>query len=267
MPIDCALKVRNLTQAEFDERDALVMRCAYASQNALGRLCDERVYENDLARRLRAEGFTSIHTQVPVEVTQDGFIKTYRLDLVADDAVYELKTTGAFVPEHDAQALHYAMVLDVNHAKLLNFRPGRVQGRLRFNALLADCRHTLTWETGSWRSLSAQCEALKVRIGALLKDWGAGLELKLYEEALMHFCGGEAQCVRRVPLMLDGVELGSHAFALHADGLCFLATAFTSDFEAQQTHISRLLALTCLRAVQWINFNHTTIQLRTIQRA
>jgi hypothetical protein len=57
MPITSQVRFRNLTPAEFDERDAVVMRCAYASQNALGRLCDERVYENDLAGRLRAEGF------------------------------------------------------------------------------------------------------------------------------------------------------------------------------------------------------------------
>ena len=122
---------------EFDERDAIVMRCAYAAQNALGRLCDERVYENDLARRLRAEGFACVHTQVPVTVTHDGFAKEYRLDLVADDALYELKTTSAFAPDHQTQALHYAMLLDINHTKLLNFRPEKVLGRLRFNAFLA----------------------------------------------------------------------------------------------------------------------------------
>jgi GxxExxY protein len=92
MPISCPLRIRNLDQAEFDERDARVMRCAYAVQNALGRLCDERIYENELARRLRAHGFSSVHTQVPITVTHDGFVKEYRIDLVADDALYELKT-------------------------------------------------------------------------------------------------------------------------------------------------------------------------------
>ncbi len=265
MPINCQLRIRNLAQSEFDERDAIVMRCAYAAQNALGRLCDERVYENDLARRLRAQGFSSVHTQIPVHATHDGFEKEYRLDLIADDALYELKTVSAFVPQNDAQALHYAMMLDVNHVKLLNFRPGKVQGRLKFNTFLAGERNHISWEEEQWRSMSPQCDALKLRTRALVDDWGACLEVRLYEEALIHFCGGEAQCVRRVPIALDGVELGSHAAQFHAEGLCFLATAFTSEIDAQRSHIRRLLALTGQRAFQWINFNHTTVQLNTIE--
>jgi hypothetical protein len=56
MPILHNAPVRFLTDAQFDELDEVVMRCAYASQNKLGRLCEEAVYENDLAARLRAEG-------------------------------------------------------------------------------------------------------------------------------------------------------------------------------------------------------------------
>lgn len=264
MPIDLPLKIRNLTQAEFDERDTIVMRCAYAAQNALGRLCDEHVYENDLARRLRATGFSSVHTQVSATVTHEGFRKEYRLDLLADDALYELKTVNSFVPEHDAQVLHYAMLADINHAKLLNLRPAKVQGRLRFNVLLGGKRRRLIWEDRSWEALSPECDALGARLKALLKDWGTGLELPLYEQALVHFCGGVARCLRRIPIILDGSELGTQAVHMHAEGLCFLATAFTSELDTQESHIRRLLALTGLRAIQWINFNHGVIRLVTI---
>lgn len=265
MPVTCPLAIRNLTQSEFDECDAVVMRCAYASQNALGRLCDERVYENDLALRLRAEGFASVHTQVPVTVRHDGFEKVYRLDLVANDALYELKTVSAFVPQHDAQVLHYAMLMNVNHVKLLTFHTARVQGRLRINALLSPQRFRVIWDDKSWRALSPQCEALKQRTRDLMADWGAGLEFRLYEEALVHFCGGEAKCLRRVPVVRDGVELGSHTIQGHADGLFFLVTAFADGLDAQRSHIKRLLALTGQRAVQWINLNHTTVQFITIE--
>ena len=265
MPIACPLKIRNLTQPEFDERDAMVMRCAYAAQNALGRLCDERVYENDLARRLRADGFKSVQTQVPVTVAHDGFAKEYRIDLVADNALYELKTVNAFVPQHDAQGLHYAMLLDLNHAKLLNFRTGKVQGKLLFNALLGEKRRHVRWETRAWLALSPECERLEHRLRDLLEDWGACLEARLYEEALIHFCGGEMRCVRRIPVVLDGVELGSHAVLSHAERLFFLVTAFTTELEVQRNHIRRLLALTGQRAVQWVNLNRTTVQMETIQ--
>lgn len=264
MPIACPIQIRNLTPSEFDERDDVVMRCAYAAQNALGRLCDERVYENDLAMRLRAEGFKSIHTQVPVMVTHDGFAKEYRLDLVADDALYELKTVSAFAPPHDAQALHYAMLTNINHAKLVNFRTGKVQGRLLFNVLVDDRRRVACVEDADWSSLSPQCEVLRGRLRSLLADWGGGLDWRLYEEALVHFCGGETRCVRRIPVCLEGVELGSHAVNSHADGLFFLVTTFTESLEIQRRHIARLLALTRMRAIQWINLNHTTAQLQTI---
>lgn len=265
MPITSQSKLCNLTQAEFDERDAIVMRCAYAAQNALGRLCDERVYENELARRLRAEGFKSVLTQVPVSVTHDGFAKEYRLDLVADDALYELKTVSSFVLQHDAQALHYAMLENVSHAKLLNFRPERVQGQLKFNAFLETKRRSVAWEDAGWISLSPQCEVLQRRVRTLVEDWGACLEVKLYEEVLVHFCGGEAQCVRRIPVALAGVELGNHPVLMHGENVCFLVTAFTAGIEGQRSHIKRLLALTRLRGIQWINFDHTIIQIQTMR--
>ena len=265
MPITCPLFMQNLTQPEFDERDAIVMRCAYAAQNALGRLCDERVYENDLALRLSAEGFKAVHTQVPVTVTHDSFEKILRLDLIADDALYELKTVAAFAPQHDAQVLHYAMLMAVNHAKLLNFRTGRVQGRLRFNALLPPERHKLLWDDSSWRPLSPQCESLKHRVRALLEDWGGCLDCRLYEEALVHFCGVEAGCLRRVAISRSGVELGSHLVHCHGDDVFFLVTAFSGEISTQQAHIERLLALTNLRGVQWVNLNHLTAQFIALE--
>jgi hypothetical protein len=41
MPIRCPISIRNLSPEEFNERDYLVMRRAFDSQNALGRLCEE----------------------------------------------------------------------------------------------------------------------------------------------------------------------------------------------------------------------------------
>ena len=56
MPIEVRRTIRNLTPSEFDEVDRLVMPLAYAAQNALGRLWDESVYENELAGLLEAAG-------------------------------------------------------------------------------------------------------------------------------------------------------------------------------------------------------------------
>lgn len=263
MPITCPITIRNLTQDEFDDRDRIVMDCAYASQNALGRLCDEHVYENDLALRLRTEGMKNVHTQVPVTVTHDGFEKLYRLDLVAKDALYELKTVAGFVSTHDAQALHYAMLADVNHAKLISFRTAKVQGRLRFNAMTSSQRRQLTWHETEWRPLSSECSTLYERLRHLLQDWGSYLETNLYEEALIHFLGGEAKVMRRVPVVRDGFELGSHALNSHAAGLCFIVTCLTEP-AAHRPHLRRLLTLTGMEAIQWFNLNRGVVECVTI---
>ena len=263
MPIVCPIPVRNLTKPEFDERDSIVMRCAYDSQNALGRLCDERVYENDLARRLRAEGFREVHSQVPITLSHRSFYKEYRLDLLADDALYELKTTTAFTSEHDAQILHYAMLLSVNHGKLLNFRSTRVQGRLRFNAVTTVARHLITCDVTRWQPLSLRCTDLMQHTKALLDDWGSFLDFRLYEEALVYHFGGEGQASIRSPLTLDGIQLGTHRFCLHDTNTSFMVTGFP-DVEKHSRHVDRLLILSDFNAMQWLNFYHETIRFQTL---
>lgn len=264
MPISLPITIRNLTQPEFDERDRVVMRCAYDTQNELGRLCDERVYENDLALRLRSGGMKDVHTQVPVTLTHDSFEKVYRLDLVADDALYELKAVMELVGAHDAQAFHYAMLADVSQVKLLNFRPAKVQGRLRFNALTREARRRMQWETWHHRPLSRACRVLEERLRSMMSDWGGFLDNRLYEEALIHFSGGEGRVVRRVPVFRDEHELGSHAVNQHAEGLCFVVPAF-SDARPQQPHYERLLQLSGLRGMQWFNLNHATVECVTLE--
>ena len=75
MPIERSICIQNVSKEVFDVRDKIVMRCAYDAQNALGRLCDEKVYETDLTRRLRAVDFRKVHTQVPVRVVHGDFQK------------------------------------------------------------------------------------------------------------------------------------------------------------------------------------------------
>ncbi|MBM4089232.1 MAG: GxxExxY protein [Planctomycetes bacterium] len=262
MPIHCP-QIRDLTQPEFDAVDKVVMRHAYACQNALGRLCNEGVYEHDLALRLCEEGH-DVHTQVPITVSHRSFEKMYRLDLVCDHAVYDAKTVQAFVGEHDAQVLHYAMLLDIRHVKLLNFRTDRVQGRLRFNALTTDKRHRFRVDTREWRPLSDQCEPLRQYMENLLTDWGVFLDSRLYEDALVHSCGGEAQCVRRIDLARSGNLIGTHRVQQHSGGLFFTVSSVTSGVAAYQSHLQRLLQLTGLRGLQWINLCHHDIQFVTL---
>jgi hypothetical protein len=76
MPIHRTLELTDISDAEFDRVDYAVMQHAYAIQNEFGRLFDERIYENELALRLRADGFI-VHTQVPLKVVHGSFTKVY----------------------------------------------------------------------------------------------------------------------------------------------------------------------------------------------
>ena len=69
MPINCRLKLHSVSDADFEATDWVVMGSAFASQNELGRLCDERVYEKDIVARLRARGITDVFTQEPIVVS------------------------------------------------------------------------------------------------------------------------------------------------------------------------------------------------------
>ena len=263
MPITCMLKLRNTTDEEFRRIDDAVMRHAYASQNKFGRLFDERIYENDLAVRLRFDGF-DVHTQVPVAVTHSSFEKTYYLDLVVDHMLYELKVVSQLLAEHQAQVLHYAMLNDVQRAKLLNFRSARVEGWLQYNPMTEALRHQPKWITREWKAATPGCERLLTHVTDIVQDWGTHLDSRLYHEAIIHHFVGELECLQRVPVMQQGRLLGTHLIHRHAMDHCFVVTAIHRDVDEHRRHLQCQVENLEVKAMQWINFNHSDIEFTTL---
>ncbi|WP_395741580.1 GxxExxY protein [Prosthecobacter sp.] len=261
MPIKCAISIDNLTRDEFIRRDELVMDCAYAAQNKLGRLCDERVYENELADRLRTAGVKDVATQVPLYVTHGPFTKEYRLDLVADHAVYELKTVTQFTRAHDAQLFNYAMCLGIRCIKLINFRGNNVDGKLRIMSVTAPERHAAKISTNDWQPLSPRCQLLKQHLTGLVDDLGGFLEASLYEEALSCILAAPET---RLTVTSNGIELGTHATRMLADHIAFYVSGLTENIPRHRPHLQRLLATLPLKAIHWINFNRQEITLTTL---
>lgn len=72
--------------------------------------------------------------------------------------------------------------------------------------------------------------------------------------------------LRPVPLSRDGILLGNQTFLLLAPDVAFRMTAVTECRSNIEAHLRRSLALTPLQALQWINFNHATIDLVTLFR-
>jgi GxxExxY protein len=264
MPIESPMRFERVPDTVFDSIDRSVMDCAYAAQNKLGRLCDERVYENDVAARLRAQGFIDVHTQLPLTVTHRTFRKLYLIDLVVNGIVYELKVADCFVPANDVQVIHYAALLGLDRIKLVNFGAACVQGALRRCPFARIDRWRVTVNRSRWQALTEACAVLAADAEACLRDWGGFLEGRLFEEALVWFNGGQEVCVRRLPVTCDGHLLGSHQTALHAEDVGFVVTALAVGVAAHEDQLRRLLEALPIRAWQWINVHHAEMSLVTL---
>ena len=226
------------------------MACCFASQNHLGRLCDERVYENDVAARIRAQGIADLHTQVPVTVSEN-----VSAGPCCEGIIYELKTVAAFAADHEAQAIHYAALTATDRVKLINFRSSRVDGWLLRSPLWRVNRREFAVNRTRWKSLSEPCEVVLSHLTALLGDWGAFLEAGLYEEALVHVAGGESGCMGRLPVVRAGLTLGTHRMACLDAKVGLLVTAFSNEAAAHEAQLRRLLRCLPLRGLQWFNLN------------
>ncbi|MBI3417386.1 MAG: GxxExxY protein [Verrucomicrobia bacterium] len=256
-----------LTDAEFRRLDYRVTEQVFASHNELGRFCDEVIYKNDIARRLQHCDLGDVLREVPAVVTHDEFRKTYYLDLVVGPAViYEFKTATALTNEHQAQLLNYVLLLGGQRGKLFNLRPPSVEHFFINTKLTPLRRREFTIDSRRWQESDERSTALHRRLIALLNDWGAFLELNLYEEALTFFLGGEVLINRPVEISQDGVVLGEQRLRLLTPDTAFRLTALTQDQPQCEVHLRRFLDHTKLKALQWINFNHHEIELVTLAK-
>jgi GxxExxY protein len=255
-----------ISQDGFSELDYCVMRHAFECQNYLGRLCDEVVYQNDLAARLQGAGL-SAQKEVTVKVTHRDFEKIYSLDLVvANAAIYELKTAQALVGIHEAQLLNYLFLCGSQHGKLVNFRSVRVESRFVNTTLTPSERRQFAVETDNWQERDQTDRIFRENLLGLLADWGCGLDLTLYTEALIHFSGGESRVVQRLSLARDEVSLGQQCFHLLNAETAFRITALIDGLADYEQHLRSLLRLSPLRTIQWVNMAHQRVQLVSLTR-
>lgn len=265
MPIKTEFPVRRIVERDFHEIDYQITGLAYKIHNEMGRLWDEKIYQNALAHRCREAGFSNIITEAPVVVTFQDFIKKYYLDLfVENSVVYELKAANSLTAEHDKQALHYLFLLGVQHGKLINFRPESVEKKFISTTLLPKDRHEIQFNSKNWRALDEDSIWLRSLIMELLKDWGAFLDTGLFYEAVYHFRGSEERVLNEIEVVLDDVKVGIQKVDLLNPDIAFKITAITKKVNSYRAHLNRFIRFTKLKAIQWINFNHHNISFETI---
>ncbi len=266
MPISNPLSSSPISQQDFAQFDYEVMRHAFECQNQLGRLCDEVIYQNDLAARLQAARLTA-RTEVPVTVTHRDFAKTYSLDLVvAERCVYELKTARELVGEHEAQLLNYLFLCGAPHGKLINFRPAQVQSRFVNTSLTQEVRRQFEIEMEGWQEREKTDQVFRESLVGLLQDWGGWLDLALYTEALIHFAGGQERVVQRLPLARGEARLGTQRCFLLNPETAFWVTGLTEGTADYEQHLRAWLGLTPLRTVQWVNLARQHVRLASLTK-
>lgn len=265
MPIEHGIKAKLVPEDDFYALDYEVMGLAFSIHRELGRLWNERIYQNELAYRCQKAGFEKVETEVPIQVSYRDFNKTYSVDLLLNDAViYELKTVHVLIGEHQQQTLNYLFLLGMQHAKLINMRPPSVEHRFVSTRLTPQKRYDFTIDARHWQELDEDGLWLKQLMINLLNEWGAYLEVTLFYDAIAHFRGGEENVVKKIEVVNGLHVLGTQKAHLINSEIAFKITCMTKDEQYYENHLRRFVQHTRLKAIQWINFNHDRIAFKTV---
>jgi GxxExxY protein len=266
MPIQTAVPIRVFDQERFHQVDKRVTGIAFDIHNEFGRFLDERLYQGELTRRCRDQGF-DVEPEIRISVTLGDFAKSYFADHLIDRGVIiETKAVVGLNPAHKGQTLNYLFLCGLHHATLLNFRTERVQHEFVSTRLTSTNRRQFEIVASHWKPLTAGCRQMRELLQPMLAEWGAFLDPILYRDGLIHFLGGEDRVGRDISVTSDGEVIGRQKMHLLADEVAFSVTASTHRPDSVLDHQRRFLGHTSLRAIQWINLNHKLIELRTIER-
>jgi GxxExxY protein len=266
MPIDCKFPVHPINQDAFHAIDKVVMGHAFDIHNELGRFCDERIYQQELAHRCMGSGL-NILCEPMISVTNQDFRKQYFLDiLAAEGAVYEMKAVKCLNGQNEMQGINYLLLAGLNHGKLINMRPGSVEARFISTQLTPDTRRRYFINLDGWKSSDPKASRLHDTLAELLNDWGAFLDMHLYREAIIHFFGGDDQVIRPVDIQIEGRVIGKQKVSLLGDDTAFHLSAIKEHHKTYQKHMVRLLSHSSLRQIHWINFQGAHIQFKTLEK-
>ena len=261
MPVSTSIPIQRLSQSEFGSLSYGVMEHVFAIHKEFGPFCDEKIYKRELAQRM-----AGVSLEVAVDVTFRSFAKRYFLDVVVGaGGVFEFKCVDDLHPRHRAQLLHYLLLLDLGHAKLINMRTGEVQHEFVNAALSTEERRQFQVNTSAWQAGSEGAGLFEQHLISLLREFGTGLDLHFYEDALTHFLGGEIGVLQEVPVhSSDESVLGTQRMRLATPASAFKLTAFKDEQPHFADHCRRLLNHTPLITMLWANIARRQVTLTSI---
>lgn len=266
MPIECRFPVHPVDQEIFHAIDKVVMGHAFEIHNELGRFCDERIYQQELAHRCIGSGLNGLCEPI-ISVKHRDFEKQYFLDLLVNEgSIYEMKAVKGLSGQNEMQCIHYLLLAGLNHGKLINMRPESVEARFVSTQLTPATRHQYSIDADEWNPSAHEASRLYDTVIELLNDWGAFLDVQLYREALIHFFGGEEHVIQPVDIVINDRVIGQQKVALMTKDAAFHLSAIKNHHQTYQKHMVRLLEHSSLKQVLWVNFQGNRIQFRTLDK-
>lgn len=263
MPVSCPIAIPRLSDDEMRAIDYEVMGHAFAAHRELGRLCDESVYQFELIYRLRAAG---LHTdrEVPITLTFLDFSTTQLMDAVVQGKViYELKTVVTLSAAHESQLLNYLFLTNATRGKLINFRTASVESRFANTTFDDAQRKRFEVDDAQWNGDESFADLIR----SLLDDWGTGLDVSLYTQAMNYCLGGEATVVQELPMQSDGHSLGNQRFHLADSNTAFRITTYPKPNSTHANELAKLIRFSPLRQMYWVNITHHCVTLANIQKS
>ena len=265
MPIKCLVDVCAMGQESFHAWDKVVMRNAFDIQNTLGRLCDERIYQNELAMRCGEVGIRCLR-EVELRACHKTFEKSYYLDLLVElGAVYELKAVEALANVHQNQLINYLLLTGTHHGKLINFRSASVESRFISTRLNHADRTSFQLSESQWQRCDESTRLKSALIG-LLADWGTFLDISLYREALLHLLDGPDAGFLPIAIQVKGRTVGFQKMCLLNSENAWHLSAIKINLHAHESNIRRLMHHTNLEAIHWINLHQNQVTLKSLKK-
>lgn len=266
MPILCKFDVVPVSRSQFYEIDHLVMNHAFAVQNELGRLYDEKVYQAELLRRCASTGLEVV-SEGEIVVSLGSFSKSYYLDaLINHGSICELKAVASLTGQYESQALNYLLLADLQFGKLINFSSPSVQYRFVTTTLNSADRMNYNVDETLWISTGSSCKLIRDILYRVLAEWGVFLDINLYRDAILYLLGGKDSLYRSVDVVVGGQAVGTQKLCCLDDETHLHISSTIRHLESYKKQLVKLFDHTNLKRIHWVNFNRTTVQMITLKK-
>lgn len=261
MPITLKTSIRQLTQAEFGDIAYEVMGVVYRLRKELGRFFVERIYKQALVASL-----ADVEVEVPIELTWRDFRTTRSLDvLFVSGAAFEFKAVEQLTNSHRAQLLNYLLLMELAHGKLVNLKPVRIEEEFVNTTLRHADRVRFRIADSEYQTQHPTAGFFRDSLIELLKDWGTGLELGLYLEAMTHIFGGVTAVEQNVDVIWNGQVIGNQRVRLAGPEVAFHLTAMSDSLVDFEFQTQCLLDHTRLKAFLWANNSRQNVTFKLLR--